>query len=102
MFLWGCIFREELSLGHSWLGGLLAPQRGWGACAQPGTETPQHDGPDTASSTFLAQEKGAVGAGGGPGPARSLLLLLRLLKHWAMGLKLGQLPRLLLQDETLS
>jgi len=49
---------------------------------------------------LLAHEKGAVGAGIGPGPARSLLLHLRLLKHWALGLEAGQLLRLVLQDET--
>lgn len=45
---------------------------------------------------ILVHKKGAVGVGDAHGPARSFLLFLRYLKHWALGLKLGQLPKLFL------
>lgn len=97
---WGCNFREELSLGHSGLG---MPHGGAGQLVHSPAQ--RYSGTMVLMQPvlpFLAQEEGAVGAGYGPGRARSLLLLLRLLKHWALGLKLGQLLRLLLRDETLA
>lgn len=91
VFPWGCNLRE----GCPWA---------------RGAEEPLHSRAQRHSSTmvliqpvlpFLAHEKGAVGAGDGPGPAGSLLLL-RLLKHQALPLKLGQLLSFLLQGEPLA
>lgn len=36
---------------------------------------------------IFVHKKGAVGVGDAHGPARSFLLLLRHLKHWALGFK---------------
>lgn len=83
----------------------------WPGLPRGGAEEPLHSLAQRRSSTmvliqpalpFLAQEKGAVGAGDGPGAAGSLLLLLKLLKHQALPLKLGQLLSFLLQGETLA
>lgn len=60
------------------------------------------DGCDTASPAYFGHKKEAVGVGDAHGPARSLLLLLRHLKHWALGLKLGQPLKLFLQHEILA
>lgn len=52
VFPWDCIFREELCLGHSWLG---VPQRGAGELVHsPAQRHSSTDSPDTASPAFFS------------------------------------------------
>lgn len=54
-FPWGCIFRKEVPLGHSWLG---MPQGGAGKFVHsPSLRHSSTDGCDTASPAYLSTQE---------------------------------------------